>query len=221
MKNIEELISLLSSMSLFKGVEESDYKYILEFFSAKTKEYKKGSIIKGLWEHVKDAGLIIEGSVIIKFLSDYGSEHRITKVQKGSVFALSFACSKKGGGESMEVVADENCKIMYLTLSKLFLEKKDFSPALEQVSINLLAELAEKNVFLNKKVEILSHHKIRDRLIVFLKMMSKGKKEFVVPLNREQMSSFLGVERSSLSRELSKMKSDGLIDYNGKQFVIY
>ncbi len=221
MKNNLEIINAVKQLPLFNNIEDNDIPDILTFFKANTKEHQKGAIIKQLWEPVKEAGLVLKGSVIIKFLSDSGNEHRITKVAQGSVFALSFACSKSASGDTVEIVADENCKVLYLELSNLFYNKKESSKALEQVSINLLGELAEKNTFLNKKVEILAHHKIRDRVLVFLMSMSKGKKHFKIPLNREAMASFLGVERSSLSRELSKMKSEGLIDYEGSDFSLF
>ncbi len=221
MKNNLEIINAVKKLPLFNNIADKDIPDILSFFKANTKEHQKGAIIKQLWQPVKEAGLVLQGAVIIKFLSDSGNEHRITKVAKGSVFALSFACSRSASGDTVEIVADEDCRVLYLELSNLFYNKKEYSNALEQVSINLLGELAEKNTFLNKKVEILSHHKIRDRVLVFLKTMSKGKQNFKLPFNREAMASFLGVERSSLSRELSKMKSEGLIDYDGNDFSLF
>ncbi len=220
MKNNENLMSIVKNMTLFNYIEETEIPNLLEFFSAHVKKYKKGAIIKQLWEPITKACVVLKGSVVLKFLSDSGNEHRISRVHEGSIFALSFACSKKASGDTLEIVSYEDSEILYLNLSTLFSDKKEFSKPLEQVSINLLGELAEKNVFLNKKVEILSHHKIRDRVIVCLKTMSKGKRHFKIPLNREQMASFLGVERSSLSRELSKMKEEGLIDYDGNKFSL-
>lgn len=220
LKNGREIIELAKSLNIFKELDDASLQEVLTFFEAKTKEYPKGSIVKRLWDPIKEAGLILEGAVATKFLSDSGSEHRIGKIVKGDLFALSFACSKKASGESVEIVAEEDTEILYLELSKLFQARQTFSPAIHQVSVNLLGELAEKNVFLNKKVEILSRHRIRERVLVCLQSMSKGKKQFRIPLNREAMASFLAVERSALSRELSKMREEGLIDYEGNEFKL-
>ncbi len=220
MKNQDKIVSIIKNLPLFKNTEEDKLPEILDFFSAHTKVYKKGSIVKPLWEPVREAGVVLDGSVTIKFLFDSGNEHRISKVKKGQVFALSFACSKSSDGDFIEVNAYEDTEILFLELTNLFSKRDEFFPEIEHVSINLLASLAEKNVFLNKKIEILSHHKIRDRVMLFLKGISKGKDNFVLPLNREEMASFLGVERSALSRELSKMKKEGLIDFNSNKFHI-
>ena len=49
----------------------------------------------------------------------------------------------------------------------------------------------------------------------------KAKKNtFEVPFDREDMASYLGCDRSALSRELAKMKNEGLIDYHKNTFRI-
>ena len=44
------------------------------------------------------------------------------------------------------------------------------------------------------------------------------KTEFDIPFDRAQMADYLNVERTALSKELSKMKEDGLIDYRKRHF---
>ncbi len=221
MKNIDDIIPIIKPLPLFNNVAVEDLEEVLNFFDSYTKQYEKNSIIKQLWDSIDKAGIVLNGLVSIKFLSDYGNEHKISMLGQGSIFALSFACNKRLGGDTIEIVSDNDSEILFLKLSRLFDSDEKKSKALEQVSINLLRELAEKNVFLNKKIEILSHHKIRDRVIVYLKSVSKGKKTFKIPLNRETMALFLGVERSSLSRELSNMKKEGIIDYNANEFSLF
>ncbi len=218
MKNDDRVINIIKNFRLFKGVDLSEIPNMLKFFNAHIKTYQNGEIISNMWEPINEAGLILNGSVIIKFLSSYGGEHRINKVMKNGVFGLSFA-SNKSGGDSVEVISAEKTEILFLNFSNLFLKPTN-SCVVGQVGINLLRELAGKNVHLNKKVEILSHHRIRDRVVVYLKSISKGKKIFNISLNREEMASFLGVERSALSRELSKMKNENLIEFSGNKFSL-
>ena len=44
---------------------------------------------------------------------------------------------------------------------------------------------------------------------------------FKIPFDRQQMANYLNVDRSALSKELSKMKSEGLIDYHKNTFTVY
>ena len=43
---------------------------------------------------------------------------------------------------------------------------------------------------------------------------------FLIPYSRKDMADFLGVDRSALSRELSRLKDDGLIDYEKNIFKL-
>ena len=40
-------------------------------------------------------------------------------------------------------------------------------------------------------------------------------KNFSIPFDRQQMADYLNVERSALSKELAKMKKEGIVDVRG------
>ena len=44
--------------------------------------------------------------------------------------------------------------------------------------------------------------------------------KFTVPYNRNDLAEYLGVDRSVLSRELSKMKKEGILDFDKNTFEI-
>ena len=50
--------------------------------------------------------------------------------------------------------------------------------------------------------------------------MQKHAREFNIPFDRQQLADYLNLERTALSKELSKMKADGLIDYYKNSFKI-
>ena len=43
---------------------------------------------------------------------------------------------------------------------------------------------------------------------------------FSIPFDRQGLADYLGVDRSAMSAELSKMKRDGLIDYRKNEFEL-
>ena len=47
-----------------------------------------------------------------------------------------------------------------------------------------------------------------------------GEKVFEIPYSREEMAKFLCVDRCALSRELSKMKDDGILLYKKNRFEL-
>ena len=45
-----------------------------------------------------------------------------------------------------------------------------------------------------------------------------GSPEFTIPFDRQALADYLGVERSAMSAELSRMRKDGLIETTGSKF---
>ena len=80
--------------------------------------------------------------------------------------------------------------------------------------------MSEKALFLNRKIDFLSKRSTREKLLAFLSSQAKqaGKSDFTIPFNRQELADFLCVERSAMSAELSRMKRDGLIDYDRSRF---
>ncbi|MCL2753970.1 MAG: helix-turn-helix domain-containing protein, partial [Defluviitaleaceae bacterium] len=85
---------------------------------------------------------------------------------------------------------------------------------------NMLQIMSAKIEMLDYKVEILSKRTIRERLFCFLNSRSNGDKKFTIPFNREEMAQFICVDRSAMSNELSKMREEGLIDFNRNEFEL-
>ena len=49
----------------------------------------------------------------------------------------------------------------------------------------------------------------------------QGTMDFRIPFNRQQLADYLSVDRSALSAELSKMKREGLLDYQKNHFMLH
>ena len=63
---------------------------------------------------------------------------------------------------------------------------------------------------------------IREKLLAYLSIQTQmqGTRYFEIPLGRVELAEYLCVDRSALTRELVKMKEDGLIDYHKNSFRI-
>ena len=63
---------------------------------------------------------------------------------------------------------------------------------------------------------------IRDRLLSYLSELAQesGSPHFTIPFDRQQLADYLGMDRSALSNELSKMQKDGLITYRKSEFTL-
>lgn len=59
----------------------------------------------------------------------------------------------------------------------------------------------------------MSQKSIRDKLLLFLKQNREERNDILLTMNRQELADYLGTERSALSREMARMKKEGLIDY--------
>ena len=87
---------------------------------------------------------------------------------------------------------------------------------------NMVHIIANKNRDLMRKVEVVSKRTIREKLLSFLSIQAQIQESryFEIPLGRVALAEYLCVDRSALTRELVKMKEDGLIDYDRNCFRI-
>ena len=87
---------------------------------------------------------------------------------------------------------------------------------------NLLKVVANRNLAFNRKLEILSKRTTREKLMTYLMHEAKrqGSSHFTIPFDRQALADYLGVDRSALSAEISKMKKDGILDSERSRFVL-
>ena len=68
----------------------------------------------------------------------------------------------------------------------------------------------------------MSQKTTRQKLLAYLLDQAKraGSREFVIPFDRQTLADYLGVERSAMSAELSRLRRDGILDAKGSRFTL-
>ena len=74
-----------------------------------------------------------------------------------------------------------------------------------------------------QKLGHLSKRTTRAKLNSYLSAESQraGSASFTIPFNRQQLADFLSVDRSAMSSELSKMREEGLLDFDRNRFTLH
>ena len=94
-------------------------------------------------------------------------------------------------------------------------------PRDQALANRFVSALASRTLSLNQRIQILSRNTLRMKLITFLSQYAAAQGDvFTVPFDRASMANFLGADRSALSRELSRMRKEGILDYHRNQFRI-
>ena len=82
--------------------------------------------------------------------------------------------------------------------------------------------LAVKTIKFHERIEITSNRTTREKLLAYLDIESKkqGKRSFEIPFDRQELADYLEVERSGLSAEISKLRSEGIIKSEKNRFTL-
>lgn len=186
----------------------------------RTGTYKKGHVIFGVGSIVTDIGLVLSGSVRIEHTDLWGNKSILGIICAGGVFAESYACIPN---EPMMVdaVANEDCDILFISVPKLFMPCP-VCDSQNKLIHNLVMISAGKNLLLSRRSLHTSPKTIRGRLFSYFsqQVSAQGSSKIVIPFDRQQLADYLNLDRSALSKELGKMRDDGLIEYNKNTFVI-
>ena len=218
---MEEYFDVLSQCPLFSGISREEMGLMLNCLGGKITAIAKGNPVFLEGEPAKYVGVVLSGKVQIVRDDYYGNRSVLTVVSPGGLFAEAFACA---GVETLPVsaIALHGCTVLLLDCKRVLTGCSNACPFHSRLVQNLLQGIAQKNLMLTAKIRCMSQKTTQEKLMEFLLEQTKhqGSGEFVIPYDRQALADYLGVERSAMSAELSKLKKAGLIDYRGSRFRV-
>ncbi len=209
---------LLGAIGLFKGIKEDELSAMLKCLGAEFANVKRNTVLLLAGHRPQRVGVVLSGQLhIIK--EDYdGNRTLVAALEPGEIFAEALCCA--GVEHSpVTVVAETDAKVMQIQFERILHTCPSACGFHTKLIENMLGLIARKNLLLQSRMEMVTLHSVREKVLRYLGSFGKGK-TIVVPFNREQMADYLSVERSALSHELAKMKRDGLIEYRKNEFIL-
>lgn len=212
---------LSKNVELFRNIEPDCLKSMLSCLGAKTVTYRKNEIILMTDDSLESIGLVIEGSVLITTEDFLGTRSVIGVAEKYEIFAEAFVCANISKSP-VTISATDNCVIMWLKFPRIIQSCNRACEFHSRLIENMMNQLASKNLQLHQKLEILSKRSLKEKILAYLNIYATKTKNrnFNIPLSRNELADYLNSDRAALSRELSKMKEEGIIDYNLNTFKI-
>ena len=206
----------LTQTSLFSGISQADLSALLSCLAAVERRYSKGAVILVEGEPTQWMGLVLEGRAIISCADVWGKSSILGFAEPGAVFGEAYACVP-GEALLISVCAAEETRVLFLNVGKLLTVCGNACPFHARLIRNLLSISAGKNLQLSRRIFHTTPKSIRGRLLSYFSECAKksGSLTFTLPFNRQQLADYLGVDRSAMSSELSKMQRDGLIQVQG------
>jgi CRP-like cAMP-binding protein len=214
-------IETIKASPLFENIQEPDLSAMLDCLGAAVRDYKKSEFIFLEGAELKQIGVVIEGSVYMVKEDVWGEKTILAVMTSGEIFGESFVCGDCDCS-TVSFQASADCKILCLSFHRVLCVCRKACAYHNRLVENMVTLIAHKNVKLMEKMAVLSKKSIRDRILTWLSQQVQfyGSKTFLSPLGRLDLADYLCVDRSALTRELSRMKSDGLLDYDKNTFVL-
>ena len=206
-------VSIMMKTKIFEGFTKEECMSLHRKFPIDVRHFDKGEIIFGEGDTVKNICILHRGKLIgIKFYYE-GDTHLLTTFDPGETIALE-AVYSSFKTSPLTFVADEESEILYFPAAAV--DDRSENRIGERLMHNMLKILADDNIKLIYKTEILSKRSLRERVMAYLSIIQKkkGSNSFRIMMSQEQFAQYLCVNRSALSYELNQMKRERVIDFS-------
>ena len=210
-----------NEISMFDGIELQEIPELLDCLQTKCLMYKKDEIIIEEGSDVRSFGIVLSGHGRVIKWDESDRVVIITMLQKGSVFGVMVAASSDHR-IPVTVQALETMQVLTIPFDRIIARCSKNCRSHEMLLRNYIHEVAEKGLELHERVDCLLRPSARGKVLAYLERLvrEQGGRIVTMPFNRNAMAQYLDIERSALSRELSNMKRDGLIDYYKNSFKL-
>ena len=216
-----ENIDFLMNLPIFYNLKKEEIINILNFFNYSKEDFEKNNFIFEIGKPISKIGIILSGEINIIKEDFWGNRNILNKFKSGEIFGEVFALAKVSPNNIL-VETSQNSKILFLDLTNFSIDNENNSNEILKFLSNIFKISLKKNILFTEKLEHITKKTIREKIISYLstEALKNRSNSFFIKFDRQELADYLFVERSALSRELSSMKKDGLIEYNKNYFTL-
>jgi len=214
-------IESLEKTHFFTGLRRAEIENLVKCLRAEYCEYEKDESVLREGDLYSKVGIVLSGQARSVATDISGKSAIVTLLKEGGYIGVLLAASA-GRRSPVSVYASSRLSVLSFPTEHIFNICAKTCQSHITLLRNFLDATAEKALALHDRVDCLLKPTIREKTLAYLVRISAEKESgmFNIPLDRNAMAEYLGVDRSALSRELGKMKKDGLIDFYKNSFKL-
>src|SRR5690554_269429 len=199
--------------TLFAGFTNEQLNNLLSDRRCLVKFFQQGQIVHIEGEPCQAAEIILNGEIAIERISEEGTLMLVARFGPGDILGGNLVFSSNSSFP-MTITCRQNSTILALQndlLLELMHNNKSFL-------LNFLRIISDNTSLLSGKIRQTINRTLRQRILDYIEIQinSQGRKTICLTMTKKELAEYIGVQRTSLSRELRKMKDDGLIDYDSE-----
>jgi CRP-like cAMP-binding protein len=204
-------VKQIKTAEIFENLPEKDILLLLKKGDFKIRKYNKSSIIHIEGEICDKIEIILSGNVVIDSIDETGKFITITDFSKGDILGGNLIFSSNPY-YPMTITALSETRICQINKDNLvsLLEKRP------EVLLSFLKLISDNVSILSTKIKNSFNKTIREKISLYLTKQKsiQGTDKIRLSSSKTKLAEKMGIQRTSLSRELYKMKEDGMIDYS-------
>ena len=218
---MHELTELLTRTPLFHSIpaEIIEAQIIPHGFP---QSYSKGQFLIVPQQQVDRFGIVISGKIHIQHLFTNGTCRLMRTVTEQEILGADLICTKTRISPYHAAAASS---VQIFSLPAAMLTTAGFLDEITRLELlnRLLLLISQENMKKEYRLAILSQSGLRDRIMTYLTMQAdrRNSDTFTIPFTREELASFLCVNRSALSHELSLLQQEGVISFRKNVFTLH
>lgn len=218
---MRKYLNILKNTDIFYGIPEQAILSIIQSGACYLKRYTAGVDIYECGTSISYAGIVLEGEIDVIHASSNGHESIVNRFFQGCLFGISYSCTETANTFN-HFRSTTDATVLFINIRLILRERYSQCEHCLLLIENIMESLAANNIRLNHKIQVLSQHTLRKKILTYFELLAdqNGSREFILPFNREQLASYLGSERSSLCRELSKLSEEKIIEVDKNRIVL-
>lgn len=203
---------------LFHGLSREDFDCVSHCLGATFIEFSRGDRIVSEHDATGRIGVMLSGIALDISEHADGTSSIVDVVEPGSLFGDGW---ERDTVAAHALVAATDGRVTVLESSRLVggYSRCTVRP---QLVDNFLRATLSKNERLREHLELVSRRSLRDRVMHYLRaeVERNGSLRFTIPLSRAELADYLHADRAAISRELSRMRAEGLLSYHLNSFAL-
>lgn len=216
-------VQLLKDHALFAGFSTEELQELMCILKGKSFRFQKGDNLNQSMDTLYPDTFfyLLDGYLLIKKSDDHGNQMILDFARHDSLLGY-YGILTRTSFEEQDITAAAPGQILSFDPAPLR-PLLGQNPLLARLEKNMVPLLAHHSWQLMKKVEILSCHTLRGKVLSFLSAQREyfQSDTFELPMDRKTLADYLYVNSSALSRELGNLKREGLIDYHRSRFSLH
>ena len=211
--------AVLRNSGLFTGTTDGEIASICRCMDARSYRYAPGEYLFRSGDSADSLGVVLDGRVDVVKQDWWGNSCLLSSYGTGGIICAERACSAGACMDASAVSVGES-EVMFFDVGRITTMCPSSCEFHARMIRNLVQVLARESLELSGRLDQMSRRSTRDKVRAFLSDQARaaGGPEFTIPMNRQEMADYLGVDRSALSAELSRMRGDGILEFSKNRF---